>query len=222
MPSITMKKNKTVVKTTKQSGNKMMKNNKKKIEANAGKTYDYDCGGFIKIDENPDVVGNCIRKNSTKIVNIWFSIDKKLTETVKLRYFRIKVQDGRGNGGYYIQHIAIIDEKNNRFIDVSNGRTRMLPLDEYMVCNNIIGYYDISFADVLSVYKNITEYCDSNILTEVLIKICNEYFMMNEKKYKKTNQPSIEYLVEKIKPYFKITVVKPDEYTCENNIRAIK
>ena len=209
MPCIIMKKNKTVVKNSKQSGNKLMKKNKKQIESNAGLTCDYDCGGFIKIDENPEVVGNCIRKNCEKIVSIWFDIDKKnLTDTVKLRYFRIKVQDGKGNGGYYIQHIAIIDEKNNRFIDVSNGRTRMLSLEDYMLVNNIIGYYDISYIDVLNIYKHITEYCMTEILTEVLIKICNEYFLMNENKIKKTNQPSDKYLIQKIKPYFKITVKK--------------
>ena len=227
MPIHTAKKHSSA-KTTKTSTNKWIKREKKKIEANAGEIVD-TIGGFMKIDKNPNVNGDCIKKNSEKCANIWEKI-KGSTDYVKLRYFRIQATSPTGVLGYYIQHIAIVDLKNNKFIDISNGRTRMIDLEAYMKTNNIMGYFDISFDSVLDMTLEI---CGGNrkaqkiMITEpivaiILRKICCEYFKINENKQKKPVEPTREYIINKLKPSFKIQVIDEPEYSCENNIRALK
>jgi hypothetical protein len=224
MPVKTAKKHSSI-KTIKTSTNKHIKREKKKIEANAGAIVE-GFGGFTKIDKNPNVKGDCIQKNSEKIANIWDKI-KGSTDYVKLRYFRIQAKSATGVLGYYIQHIAIVDLKNDKFIDISNGRTRMISLDAYMRGNNIMGYFDISFD---SVFDMTLEICGGNLkaqkmlITEnivsiILRKICCEYFIINKNKNKNPVQPSPEYIINKLKPSFKI---ETREYDCENNIRALK
>ncbi len=229
MPIKTCKKHQTA-KTIKTSTNKWMKREKKKIEANAGEIYE-GIGGFMKIDKNPNVKGDCIKKNSEKCANIWEKI-KGSTDYVKLRYMRIQATSSTGVLGYYIQHIAIVDLKNDMFIDVSNGRTRMLSLEAYMRGNNVMGYFDINFDDVFDITLELSGgnlKAQKIMITEpvvgiILRKICCEYFTINENKNKKPVEPSRQYIINKLKPYFKVEVVDepPREYSCENNIRALK
>ena len=68
MPSIRV--NKQYSKTTRTAGNKSMEREANKINACAGQVYNWE-NGFMKVDKNPNVVGNagdCIYKNSMKII----------------------------------------------------------------------------------------------------------------------------------------------------------
>jgi hypothetical protein len=163
---------------------------KEYMENNSGKISDGDWG-FMKIDTNPETNGDCIQKNCEKLAELWGKIPST-RETLHLRYYVFEYD------GVKIRHASIVDLKNNRMIDVSNGRTRLMKLEFYHDVNSIVGYYDFSYDEIMNAISqeiNGSFKYEGNVecISLILRKVMNCCF--NRKKIKK---PSLRRIMSRL------------------------
>jgi hypothetical protein len=92
-----------------------------------------------KLQQSGKVGGSCIRENSERLIQLWdkghihlkmaylkIKLDKKLKKEMKYKKM-----------GKYINHFMIQCSKRNKFIDVSNGKMRMIDVDAYGAINDV-------------------------------------------------------------------------------------
>lgn len=104
-----------------------------------------DTGFVIQTYQKPENEdGTCIMENCIRIGEFW---RKGWTETTMFLSL-IKTLDGR-----LITHANILNPKNRQFIDVSNGRIKMIDTGEWFKSNKVIAWGILNYDDALKVKK---------------------------------------------------------------------
>jgi len=104
---------------------------------------------FIKTTGKPPKSGegNCIAMNTQRITDFWFKFPEE-KDVFDLKVLQIRRQDG-----IIIHHLLIHNNKNNKLIDVSNGKIKIIDKDLYYESNKPLLDYTFSYNDYMRVLQ---------------------------------------------------------------------
>ena len=101
--------------------------------ARLGQTEIFDTG-FIRYDTKMHSgEGTCIRQNSEKILELWTKMPK-----LQAHLYLWIIQVASAHYKKPLSHCILLNKKTNTLIDVSNGVTKIVSLDEWRMGNIVL------------------------------------------------------------------------------------
>tara|TARA_R110000751_G_scaffold37384_1_gene90664 strand:- start:835 stop:1332 length:498 start_codon:yes stop_codon:yes gene_type:complete len=143
--------------------------------------------------ENPvSGEGDCIEKNTQRITDFWFKFPEQ-KDVFNLKVLQIRRQDG-----IIIHHCLIHNNKNNKLIDVSNGKIKMIDKDLYYESNKPLLEYTFSYNDYMRVLQELKIPTIDKSLFPVLLKQIAQ-FMFVDMKHSNSKRPRKNTYANKLK-----------------------
>lgn len=154
---------------------------------------------FIKTTGEPPKEGNCIEMNTKRITDFWFKFPEE-KEVFNLKVLQIRRQDG-----IIIHHCLIHNKKNNKLIDVSNGKIKIVDKDLYYETNKPLLDYTFSYDDYMRVLQEMKVASVCKSIFQILLKQIGQ-FMFIDMKDSNSKRPLKHTYAERLNR--KVTYVK--------------
>jgi len=130
------------------------------------------------LQQKGKVGGSCIRDNSTRLIELW----SRGHHHLKMVYLKIKMdwklikRKKYKMKNKYISHFMIYCDKRNQFIDVSNGRMRMIDVEAYSAINQIVKsqYFEKKHLDKELDYREKHNIEYQGIEIDIICGMCNK------------------------------------------------